>query len=145
MAAQKFQFGDRAYVNAKHTQYDAKNYGVHEGMEVITRGNAYNGYYNVTLPNGQQISMASTALDKIPSRTKKEQFEEQIEKAQAKIAATQEFINETRMKIQFMDEIKTEDFDENEFKAYQTLTLIENTSMSKLEKAKAIASLINKK
>jgi hypothetical protein len=49
------------------------------------------------------------------------------------------------MKIDFMDEIKTEDFDENEFKAYQTLTLIENTSMSKLEKAKAIASLINSK
>jgi hypothetical protein len=89
--------------------------------------------------------MASSALDKIPSRTKKEQFEEQIEKAQAKIYATQAFIAETKMKIDFMDEIKTEDFDENEFKAYQTLTLIENTSMSKLEKAKAIASLINSK
>jgi hypothetical protein len=49
------------------------------------------------------------------------------------------------MKIDFMDEIKSEDFDENEFKAYQTLTLIENTLMSKLEKAKAIASLINTK
>jgi hypothetical protein len=88
MATQKFQFGDKAYVNAKHTQYDAKNYGVHEGMEVTTGGNAYNGYYNVRLPNGQQIQMASSALDKIPSRTKKEQFEEQIEKAQAKIYAT---------------------------------------------------------
>jgi hypothetical protein len=89
--------------------------------------------------------MASTALDKIAARTKKEQFEEQIEKAKSKIAATQAFINEVEMKIEFMDEIKTEDFDENEFKAYQTLTLIENTSMSKLDKARAIASLINTK
>lgn len=144
MATQKFQFGEKAYVNAKHTQYDAKNYGVHEGMEVITRGNAYNGYYNVTLPNGQQIQMASTALDKIPSRTKKEQFEEQIEKAEAKIAATQAFIAEIKMKIQFMAEVNSEEFEENEFKAYQTLTLIENTSMSKLDKARAIASLIAK-
>jgi hypothetical protein len=144
MAAQKFQYGEMAYVNAKHTQYDAKNYGVYEGMEVKTMGNAYNGYYNVTLPSGQTIQMASTALDKIPSRTKKEQFEEQIEKAEAKIAATQAFIAEIKMKIQFMAEVNSEDFDENEFKAYQTLTLIENTSMSKLEKARAIASLISK-
>jgi hypothetical protein len=144
MAAQKFQFGEKAYVNAKHTQYDAKNYGVHEGMEVITRGNAYNGYYNVTLQNGQQISMASTALDKVPSRTKMEQFREQIEKAEAKIAATQAFIAEINMKMLFMSEVNSDEFDENEFKAYQTLTLIENTSMSKLEKARAIASLISK-
>lgn len=145
MSTAKFQFGDHAYVNAKHTQYDAKNYGVHEGMEVVTKGISYNGYYNVQLPNGQNINMSSTALDKVAARTKREQFEEQIEKAQAKIAATQEFINETRMKIEFMAEIKSEEFDENEFKAYQTLTLIENTEMSKLDKAKAIAVLITKK
>lgn len=145
MAAQKFHIGEMAYVNAKHTQYDAKNYGVFEGMEVKTMGNAYNGYYNVHLPSGQSIQMASSALDKVAAKTKKEHFEEQIEKAQAKIAATQEFINETRMKIEFMTEIKSEEFDENEFKAYQTLTLIENTKMSKLDKAKAIAALISKK
>ena len=145
MSVAKFQFGDHAFVNAKHTQYDAKNYGVHEGMEVVTKGISYNGYYNVQLPNGQVINMSSTALDKVAGRTKREQFEEQIEKAQAKIAATQAFIDETKMKISFMDEIQSEDFDENEFKAYQTLTLIENTSMSKLEKAKAIAQLINTK
>jgi hypothetical protein len=144
MAAQKFQFGEMAYVNAKHTQYDAKNYGVREGMEVKTMGNAYNGYYNVHLPNGQSLSMASSALDKVLPRTKKEQFEEQIEKAEAKIVATQAFIAEIKMKIEFMAEVNSEEFEENEFKAYQTLTLIENTSMSKLEKARAIASLISK-
>ena len=144
MAAQKFQYGEMAYVNAKHTQYDAKNYGVFEGMEVKTMGNTYNGYYNVHLPNGNAISMASSALDKVLPRTKKEQFEEQIDKAHAKIVATQAFIAEIKMKIQFMDEVNSEEFEENEFKAYQTLTLIENTSMSKLEKARAIASLISK-
>lgn len=145
MAAQKFQYGEMAYVNAKHTQYDAKNYGVFEGMEVKTMGNAYNGYYNVHLPNGKSIQMASSALDKVPSRTKMEQFREQIEKAEAKIAATQEFIAEIKMKMLFMSEVNSDEFDENEFKAYQTLTLIENTEMSKLDKAKAIAALITKK
>jgi hypothetical protein len=144
MAAQKFQYGEMAYVNAKHTQYDARNYGVHEGMEVKTMGNAYNGYYNVTLPSGKSIQMASSALDKIPSRTKMQQFREQIEKAEAKIEATQAFIAEINMKMLFMSEVNSDEFDENEFKAYQTLTLIENTSMSKLEKARAIASLIAK-
>ena len=145
MAAQKFQYGEMAYVNAKHTQYDAKNYGVFEGMEVKTMGNAYNGYYNVQLPSGQSIQMTSSALDKVPSRTKMEQFREQIEKAEAKIAATQEFIAEINMKMLFMSEVNSDEFDENEFKAYQTLTLIENTEMSKLDKARAIAALISKK
>ena len=145
MAAQKFQYGELAYVNAKHTKYDAKNYGVYEGMEVKTMGNACDGYYNVQLYSGQSIQMASTALNKVAAKTKKDHFLEQIQKAQEKITATESFIAETRMKIEFMDEIKSEEFDENEFKAYQTLTLIENTSMSKLEKAKAIASLITKK
>ena len=143
MAVAKFNFGDKAFVNAKHTQYDAKNYGVHEGMEVITQGAAYNGYYNVQLPNGQRISMASSALDKSAARTKKEQIEEQIAKAEAKIAATQAFIAEQKAKIAYMEEIGSEEFNENEFKAYQTLSIIEQGGMSKLEKAKAIAALIS--
>jgi hypothetical protein len=145
MAAQKFNYGELAYVNAKHTQYDAKNYGVHEGMEVVTKGTSYNGYYNVQLPSGQSIAMASNALDKSLARTKKEQIEEQIKKAQEKIEATEAFITEAKLKIAFMEETNSEEFSENEFKAYQTLTLIENTSMSKLDKAKAIAQLINTK
>jgi hypothetical protein len=36
-------------------------------------------------------------------------------------------------------------FDENEFKAYQTLTIIEQSDMSKLDKARAIAQLISNK
>ena len=145
MAVQKFNYGELAYVNAKHTQYDAKNYGVHEGMEVLTRGVAYNGYYNVQLPSGQNITMSSAALNRCLGRTKKEQFLEQIEKAEDKIKATEAFIEETKLKIEFMEETNSEEFSENEFKAYQTLTLIENTSMSKLDKAKAIAQLINSK
>ncbi len=146
MSVKKFNAGDKAIVNSKHTKYDAQNFGVHEGMEVISIGKSYcNPYYEVRLPNGKSVSMASNQLDKEAARSNRERFEEQIEKAEAKIEATKAFISEMKSKIEFMDEIKSDVFDENEFKAYQTLTIIEQSGMSKLEKAKAIAQLISNK
>jgi hypothetical protein len=142
MSVAKFQNGDIAVVNSKHTQYDAKSNGVYEGMEVKILGKTYDSYYSVQLPNGRQIAMASSALDKCHPKSTKEKFLEQITKAQDKIKATQDFINETKAKIEFMEETSSEVFEENEFKAYKTLTIIEQGSMSKIEKAKAIAALI---
>jgi hypothetical protein len=69
-------------------------------------------------------------------------FQEQIDKAVEKIEATKVFINETQSKIDYMKETGSETFNENEFKAYHTLTIIEQSDMSKIEKAKAIAALI---
>ena len=142
MSVQKFQKGDTAVVNAKHSLYDAKNYGVHEGMEVKIVGKAYDSYYYVKLPNSNQIQMLSSALDKSHPKSTKEKFLEQIAKAQEKIKATQDFIDETKEKISFMEETQSEVFDDNEFKAYRTLSIIEQGNMSKIEKAKAIAALI---
>lgn len=142
MSVQKFQNGDTAVVNAKHTQYDAKSFGVHEGMEVKIVGKAYDSYYYVKLPNEQQIQMSSSALDKSHPKTNIEMFFEQIAKAEEKIKSTQSFINETKEKISFMEETGSGLFNENEFKAYRTLSIIEQGNMSKIEKAKAIAALI---
>lgn len=142
MSVPKFQKGDTAVVNSKHTQYDAKSYGVHEGMEVKIVGKAYDSYYYVKLPNGQQIQMTSSALDKSHPKTNIEMFFEQIAKAEEKIKSTQSFINETKEKISFMEETGSGLFNENEFKAYRTLSIIEQGNMSKIEKAKAIAALI---
>ena len=142
MSVQKFNAGDIAVVNSKHTQYDAKSYGVHEGMEVKIVGKAYDSYYYVKLPNGQQIQMTSSALDKSHPKTNIEMFFEQIVKAEEKIKSTQNFINETKEKISFMEETGSGLFNENEFKAYRTLSIIEQGNMSKIEKAKAIAALI---
>jgi carbonic anhydrase len=142
MSVQKFNAGDTAVVNSKHTQYDAKSYGVHEGMEVKIVGKAYDSYYYVKLSNEQQIQMTSSALDKSHPKSNREKFLEQITKAEEKIKSTQSFINETKEKISFMEETDSELFDENEFKAYRTLSIIEQGNMSKIEKAKAIAALI---
>lgn len=142
MSVQKFNAGDIAVVNSKHTQYDAKSHGVYEGMEVKIVGKTYDSYYAVRLPNGQQISMTSSALDKSQPKSTKEKFLEHITKAEEKIKSTQAFIDETKEKISFMEETGSELFDENEFKAYRTLSIIEQSNMSKIEKAKAIAALI---
>lgn len=142
MSVQKFQNGDIAVVNSKHTQYDARTYGVHEGMEVIILHKTHDSNYFVKIPSGQQISMTSSALDKSHPKSTKEKFLEHISKAEEKIKATQAFIDETNEKLSFMEETGSELFDENEFKAYRTLTIIEQGSMSKMEKAKAIAALI---
>jgi hypothetical protein len=47
------------------------------------------------------------------------------------------------VRIAYMDEVGEDNFDENEFKAYQTLRLLERAEMTHLQRAKAIASLFN--
>jgi hypothetical protein len=146
MSVQKFKAGDRAVVNSKHTHSDAVNYGVYEGMEVaIMRKDYSSSYYNVRTEKGHQFPMLSSQLDKVQPKSNREKFLEHIEKAEEKIEATKVFISEMKAKIEFMDEIKADVFDENEFRAYQTLTIIEQSGMSKLEKARAIAQLISNK
>jgi predicted nucleic acid-binding Zn-ribbon protein len=98
-------------------------------------------------------------LDKTAGKTSIEKFQvlidqanEKIEKTKAfiaetesKIEKTKAFIAETESKIAFLKETGSDTFDENEFKAFHTLAIIEQGNMSKIEKAKAIAALISKK
>lgn len=46
-------------------------------------------------------------------------------------------------KLEFIEENKLEEFDENTFKAYHTLKLIDNNKLSQIEKAKLISNLIS--
>ncbi len=46
-------------------------------------------------------------------------------------------------RMTFMDEIGSESYDENEYKAYNTLSIIEAKGTTKAEKAKLIAKLIS--
>jgi hypothetical protein len=145
MALRKFEDGDIAIINDKVSAYDRKNYGLVPGTEVKIEGKGYEKYYIVTVSGHGRVHIASGSLDKGTAKTNRDKFLEQIEKAEDKIQATKAFIQETRMKLEFLDEIQSDEFSENEFKAYQTLTIIEQSGMTKLEKAKAIAQLISKK
>ena len=77
--------------------------------------------------------------------TTKESFQDKIKKAKRTIECTKASIRNWEARIQYMEDNKTDKFDEDEFKVYQTISLLEdNPEMSRSDKAKAIASLIKK-
>jgi hypothetical protein len=78
-----------------------------------------------------------------PKMTTKQELTASIKTAQEVIKTNNNLIKEINTKLQYMEETGAENFNENEFKVYQTLILLEdNPTMSRTDKAKAIASLI---
>ena len=52
-------------------------------------------------------------------------------------------MKEIGVKIEWMEETGSTEFNENEFKVYQTLKLFENKELTMVEKSRLIANLIN--
>lgn len=144
MSVRKFKHGDAVFVTDKVSKY-LQAIGIKPGMSGRIISYNYDSMYVVELNNGQRIQDRSTSFEKAKPKTSIEKFTEQIEQALEKIEKTQAFITETKSKIAFMQEVGSDEFNENEFKAYHALTIIEEGNMSKLEKAKAIAALIANK
>lgn len=145
MSKRKFQNGETAIVNSKVSAYDTAYNKVSPGTEVKIIDYNYEGIYRVQRPDGGTFNMSTNVLDRTTPKTSIDKFQLLIEQAKEKIEKTQAFIAETQAKISFLQEIGSDTFDENEFKAFHTLTIIEQGNMSKIEKAKAIAALISKK
>ena len=144
--ARKFQDGEVATVTDNFPKYLLNNWNIDVGDTVVVNSISYDGYYNVQkndcTPGLYRVSNAALAKN---TGGKRVQLQNQIKKAEEKVKQTKAFIEETKTKIAFMDETGSDVFNENEFKAYQTLTIIEKGDLSKMEKAKAIAALIDKK
>ena len=144
MSKRKFKNGDVVVLKHGINEFTAGTKGVIEGY-------CYDSDYNVSLINKNEVKrtlmIKSSSLDLYVEnkQTTIEAFNEQIDKALSKIEATNAFIKETKAKIDFMIETDSHTFNENEFKAYHTLTIIEQSGMSKIDKAKAIAALISGK
>lgn len=142
--ARKFQNGEVVTVTDKFPKYLLKSWGLEVGNTLIIDSLSYDGHYHVKKSVDSNLThrVPTVAIAKITGG-KRMQLQEQIEKAEGQIERTKAFIRETKAKITFMDETGSETFDENEFKAYQTLSIIEKGDLTKIEKAKAIAALIN--
>ena len=144
MSKRKFKNGDVVTLKNGFNEFAA-------GTKGVIGNYCYDSDYNVTLvtPLGVRktyvIKSSSLDLYVENKQTTIEAFNEQIDKALSKIEATNAFIAETKAKIDFMIETDSHTFNENEFKAYHTLTIIEQSGMSKMDKAKAIAALISGK
>ena len=142
MSVRKFHDGDVVVASSKMSKWAQERHKVYPGMSGTVLSYSYSGCYNVRFENGALVSEKASAFEKGTPKTSIEKFEEMIAKAEEKIESTKAFIAETKSKISFMKETDSEVFDENEFKAYHTLTIIEQSDMSKMEKARAIAALI---
>lgn len=144
MATRKFKDGETVLITDKFPQYILQSSGLKVGDSIKVESISYDGCYNVKVPNRGSYRVPSAALSKFVEKIHKNQFLDQIKKAEENIERSKAFIKETKAKIAFMDETGSDTLNENEFKAYQTLTIIEKGDLSKMEKAKAIAALIEK-
>lgn len=144
MSKRKFKNGDVVILKHDMNQFPA-------GTKGVIAGYHYDSDYSVKITDSQNqnfnymIKSYDLNLYVENKQTTIEAFNEQIDRALAKIEATNTFIAETKAKIDFMNETNSDTFNENEFKAYHTLTIIEQSGMSKMDKAKAIAALISGK
>ena len=68
-----------------------------------------------------------------------------LSEIQEELKEAKEVVDLLTAKIAYMKETGAEEFDENEFKVFNTLSILDEKKLSKLEKAKAIAALINNK
>ena len=65
----------------------------------------------------------------------KEEIQKEIETLECQI-------NDEKLKLSWMEEVGTEEYDEDQFKVYKTLKLLEDGETSLVEKSKLIAELI---
>ena len=146
--AQKFKTGDKVQIKNNISQNTLNVYGLKVGDEGVVVNQSY-GYYNIDIytPKQERIQRLSFEVRYLePVKTSsREKIEAKIETLKQEIADKNILINDLAGRIKYMDETGTDTFDENEFKAYQTLTIIEKGNLSKLDKAKAIAALLNQK
>lgn len=95
-------------------------------------------------PNGSGNSLNFGDFHLIESTTI-EDIKEDSKVIQAQIEKLKTQIKENDAKLAYLKETGEDTYDEMEFKAYQTLTLLEDPKLSKLEKAKLIGQLVNSK
>lgn len=146
--AQKFKAGDKVQLKGGIGSNILSAYGIEIGDEgTVVRGSY--GYYDIDIycrkfEKVQKLTFETRCLEAVKS-TSREKIEARIESIKAEIAKGNGLIDELNAKLKYMDEVGSDTFDENEFKAYQTLTIIEKGNLSKIDKARAIAQLLNQK
>ena len=146
--AQKFKAGDKVQLKGGISSGTLSSYGLQIGDEGIVISQSY-GYYTIDIycrkqERVERLSFETRYLEEVKTSSR-EKIEARIESIKAEMENRSALITELNSKLKYMDEVGSDQFDENEFKAYQTLTIIEKGGLSKLEKARAIAQLLNTK
>lgn len=127
------------------------NYRIGDKIKITKEQSRLLTISNITNPTAGTIGRLTPSGNnaffrdlKIIDKFNKEYFLEEIKNLEESKKEIDSDIENYKFKINFLEETNLKEFDENEFKAYKTLSLIEDNSLSKVEKAKLIASLIEK-
>ena len=102
----------------------------------VKPGSIHYSSHNYVTPS--EVELVQSAMGTI------EKIQSTIDAHKAEMTTIAEKIEKAETKLVFLHETGSEEFNETEFKAYQTLKLIEeNPDMSRLDKAKAIAAIVS--
>ena len=131
------QIGDIVLVKANSNSHNytiGKRYRVlaHTGMSTFMAGDL----------DGVWTGNNLKYKDCDPGTVDKAAIESEIQTLTGRISKLKTDIEHNQSIIAWMDETGTDTYDENEHKVWQTLTTIENESMSKMDKVRAIAALL---
>lgn len=72
-----------------------------------------------------------------------DEINEELELAEKNLNEAKNSVENIKNKINYLTETGNKEFDENEFRAYNTIKTLENSNLSTVEKAKQISSLFN--
>jgi len=112
------------------------NVGHGPRFHAVEPGKKYWGTYSYVTASEVELVQAAMGTAEMIQAT--------IDAHKAELTAIAEKIEKAEAKLAFLQETGSDEFDETEFKAYQTLKLIEeNPEMSRLEKARAIAAIVS--
>ena len=145
--AQRFNNGAIVRLSDKAPRAARERMG--DGDLIVDRYTGYSSPYLVYRADdkGRKIEgdcywVKANELTQGPKKSSKERFEAEIKQHQDEIGKINEKIATLQSKIEYLGEIGSDEYVENEFKAYSALTIIGRPGMSKLEQAKALAVLI---
>jgi hypothetical protein len=133
----KFKVGNKIKVIANKGGH---NYEIGEVYKVVKIYNdsltakSLDGKFVGNSLYGTEIEFVSLTIDEL---------KEDNESLKANIAEIQKEIEDNNLKIAWMEENGVSEYDENQFKAFRTLSLLEDETLSKLEKAKLIGELVS--
>jgi hypothetical protein len=113
------------------------------GNSHIGAGREFNVMFPHSEPNSWKIGRSGIAEGWV-YEWEMEGFKLGIKELEKELSETQTKLNNIQFKIDWMTETGSDEFSEDEFKVYQTLKLLEDEKLSRLEKSKLIAELIKK-
>jgi hypothetical protein len=142
----KFAIGKKAIVTST---VGGHNYGEVGTTFIISAFNVAGGsrtnYASASnlIPTGNNIPFSSFSV--ILKETSKEIEDEIKDLKKEKKSVVKKFdeqVKECKSKLRFLKENKLEIFDEDEFKSFQAFELLENNSLSIMEKSRILAKII---